>query len=103
MPVPACPRAHLIFVQSRLALRLFKAALDPPAHPRNPHQLGQRRLLRRTGEIERELMRAALLTADQQAGLPPWHWRRTVGQIGPVIQARPLGPVASAEPFPAFG
>src|SRR3954453_14662116 len=97
------PRAHLVLVQPGLALGFLKAALDPPALARNPHQLGQRRLLRRAGEIERELMRAALLAPDQPPGLPAWHRRRAVGQIRPVIQAWTLGAVAGAEPPPAFG
>ena len=42
VPVPARPGAHLVLVQSGLALGLLKAALDPPALARNPHQLGQR-------------------------------------------------------------
>src|SRR3954451_5919935 len=101
--MPTRPRAHLVLVQPGLALGFLKAALDPPALARNPHQLGQHRLLRRTGEIERELMRAALLAADQQTCFPARHRRRAVWQIAPIVQPWALGPIAGTQPFPAPG
>jgi len=102
VPVPAGPGAHLVLVEADLALGVFEAVLDDPAGAGHLHQFGERGRLGRVCQIVGEILGPGRAAPDQQALTPAWT-RTAVGQIRPVIEARPLGPGTSAQALPAAG
>src|SRR3954470_14061774 len=99
--VPADPGADFVLIQADLGLALFDQALDGPAQACDLHQLGQRSVLRRVGQIKRQLRRVSDRTTYQQAALEA-RGGSAMGDVGPVIQAWPLGAVSGAEPLPGL-
>ena len=103
VPVPAGPGADLVLVQPDLALGGLEAGLDRPARPGHPHQRGEVRALGRQRQVEGQLVRLVELAPDQQALRPAGRGAAAVGQEGPVVEPRPLGALAGAQPLPALG
>src|SRR3954454_10319018 len=107
VPVPDAPAAGLVVIEPELVLGGLEAVLDRPAASLG---LDQRRYLgpgRAPGREEGELA-AGGGTADQEAPCPkageavPVLGGLEVGQleVGPVVEPRPLGPVAGRKPRP---
>src|SRR3954447_19929143 len=49
------------------------------------------------------LVRLVELAPDQEALLPTGRGAAPVGRVGPIVQPRPLRPLAGAQPLPALG
>jgi len=67
--VPADPGADFVLIQADLAFALFEQAFDGPAQACDLHQLGQRGVFRRVGQIKRQIRRVSDRTTHQQAAL----------------------------------
>jgi hypothetical protein len=101
MAVPADPGADFVLIQAELAFALLEQALDGPAQARDLHQLGQRSVLRRMGQIERQLRRIGDRATHQQGALKA-RGGAAVWDGGPVIQAWSFGAVTGTEPLPGL-
>jgi hypothetical protein len=70
MPIPACPTAHLIVIQTNLALRLFKAPCNGPAAARHRYDRFQGGRLWRKHDVGGQCCRVTQTPADQQPAAP---------------------------------
>src|SRR3954469_21916535 len=90
-----------VLIQADLAFALFEQAFDGPAQACDLHQLGQRGVFRRVGQIKRQLRRVSARTTHQQAALEA-RSGPAMGDVGPVVSTWPFGAVPGAEPLPGL-
>ena len=90
-----------VLIQADLAFALFEQAFDGPAQACDLHQLGQRGVFRRLGQIKRQLRRVSDRTTHQQAALEA-RSAAAMGDVGPVVSTWPFGAVPGAEPLPGL-
>jgi hypothetical protein len=102
MPIPARPAPHFIMIQSNITFGSFKTALDGPAGPGHPHDLGQRGLLPCKDDIGGQLRGRADAASHQQPAMPARLQRRGQGSPAPVIPAWAFGPIAGTQTGPAL-
>src|SRR6185312_15630000 len=99
--MPSRPGADLILVEPNLALGGLEAGLNRPARAGDLDKGGKFCALRRERQIKGQLIRLLERASDQERFLPALT-SAPERDTRPVIQARPLGPVAGAQPRPAF-
>src|SRR6185369_12172233 len=98
--MPPRPGAHLVLIEPNLALGGLKAGLNRPARAGDLNKGGEFCALRRERQIKGQLIRLLECAPDQER-FPPALTCAPERDTRPVIQARPLGPVAGAQPRPA--
>ena len=97
------PGADLVLVEADPLFGQLEDLLNSPARANRPDDRGHGRVGGRIDQIVGKLVGIGDAAANEQRVDPAVHHRRAERDVGPVVQAFPLGAIATTEALPVLG